>query len=65
MAALSQIDRERGSAMNPLHQLQHSDPFCDDRQGRSDPSFDDAIDLVIEMDQIIPSRDQEQPSRLA
>ena len=34
--------------------------FDDDRAPRADPSFDDAIHLIIEMDQVVSRRNEEQ-----
>jgi hypothetical protein len=46
--------------MDPLHELKHRYSFNDNRTGRSDAALDNAIDLIVEMDEVISRGYQEQ-----
>src|SRR5450631_1651644 len=54
------VNRERWNAINAFHQLKYRNAFNDDRKVRGNPAFDDAVDLIVEMNEIILCGDQEQ-----
>jgi len=54
------INREIRGAIDSFHQLQHRHAFNDYGKGSRDATFDDAIDLVVKMEEVIPRGDQEQ-----
>ena len=46
--------------MDPLHQLEDCDSFGDDRKGCRNSSLNYAIDLIVEVNVVVPCGDQEQ-----
>jgi hypothetical protein len=60
MLRVRNVDSKVRNTVNPLHQLKHGYTFNDYRTRRCNPSFDDAIHLVVEMDEVILCRDQKE-----
>src|ERR1700682_917408 len=54
------VNREIRNPMDPLHELKHRNPLDDYRTGRRDATLDDAVDLIVEMNEVFSGRNEEQ-----
>ena len=57
---IGDINGEIRNSIDPLHELKHRYSLDDYRQGRSDTALDDAVDLVVEMNKVVPRGNEEQ-----
>src|ERR1700693_1919590 len=60
LSRLRDVDGESRNAIDPFHQLKHCNAFNDYGKGRGNSTFDDAVDLIVEMNDVILRRNQEQ-----
>ena len=54
---MSDIDFEPGRAVDPFHELKDRDALNDHRQRRCNTALDDAVDLVVKVNEIVLGRD--------